>query len=144
IALLAFLETSSGQAGEAIVDFRRHLAIAPDDPSTLNNLAFLLADTGGSLDEALNLIGKAKARLPNNPGIDDTLGWIYVKKNMNDSAIQVLGRLVNKYPGKAEFRYHLGVALLQKGDKQKAKVEFETALAKVPSKEIADKIKEAI
>ena len=69
---------------------------------------------------------------------------VYVKKNMNESAIQVLNNLVKKFPEDPEFHYHFAMALLQKGDKQRARVELEQALSKKPPKSVADKIKEAI
>jgi len=140
---LAYLEIG-GNEKAAIADYRHQLAIAPDDPAAMNNLALLLADTGGNLDEALGLVNKARQKVPTNPSFTDTLAWIYVKKNMNDTAVSVLSDLAKKYPHMAEFRYHLGVALLQKGDKQKAKAELEAGLSQEPPKDVADRIRKAI
>ena len=140
---LAYLEIG-GNEKAAIADYRHQLAIAPDDPAAMNNLALLLADTGGNLDEALDLVNKARQKVPTNPSFTDTLAWIYVKKNMNDTAVSVLSDLAKKYPHMAEFRYHLGVALLQKGDKQKAKAELEAGLSQEPPKDVADRIRKAI
>jgi tetratricopeptide (TPR) repeat protein len=144
LAQLAFEESSLSQYTAALEDSRHQLALRPDDPLIMNNLAFLLADTGVNVDEALRLASAAAQKLPHDPSILDTLGWVYVKKNMNDSAVQVLSNLVKKYPNQPEFRYHLGVALLQKGDKAKGKAELEIGLSKQPQIELADKIKKAI
>jgi tetratricopeptide (TPR) repeat protein len=141
---LAYLETSSGQMKEAIADYRRQLTIKPDDPVSLNNLAYLIAENGGNLDEAMEMIAKAEKRSPKEPGFADTLGWIYVKKNMNDAAVSVLTNLARKYPEIPEYHYHLGVALLQKGDKKAARAELQQGLAKQPPKDVADKIRQAI
>ena len=65
----------------------------------------------------MQLIKRASQRAPREPTINDTLGWIYLKKNMNDSALQVFTNLVKKYPNNATFHYHLGVTFAQKGDK---------------------------
>ncbi len=40
-----------------------------------------------------------------------------------------------KYPKFPTFRYHLGLALLEKGDKQGAKKELDAALASHPSRQ---------
>jgi tetratricopeptide (TPR) repeat protein len=140
----AYLKTVSGRGADAVADYRRLLAIDPNEPTTLNNLAYLLAEQGRDLDEALNLAGKATQVLPKNPGFRDTLAWVYVKKNMNDSAIQILKNLVNTAPNDPSFNYHLGIAYLQKGDKQKAKEYLGVALAHKPPSDIVDKIKEAM
>ncbi|HEV3333491.1 MAG TPA: tetratricopeptide repeat protein [Bryobacteraceae bacterium] len=140
----AYLKSQSGHSADAVGDYRRLLAIDPNEPTNLNNLAYLLAEEGRDLDEALTLAGRATQKAPENLGFRDTLAWVYVKKNMNDSAIQVLQILVQKSPGEASFHYHLGIALMQKGDKQGAKAQLGVALTQKPDSDMADKIKEAI
>ncbi len=83
----------------------------------MNNAAFFLADTDGDLDEALRLAKNALAKNPGQPSFSDTVGYIYLKKGMLDSAIQSFSTLARRYPDSASFRYHLGLALLQKGEK---------------------------
>ena len=144
VAELAYIEASNGSNDSALYNYRRQLQLQPGDPVALNNLAYLLADTGKNLDEALSLAQQAREKLPDNPAISDTLAWVYIKHNMNDPAIQVLTYLVKKFPHEASYRYHLGLALLQKGEKPKAKSEFEGALSERPSPDIAEKIKEAL
>jgi len=61
------------------------LALAPDNPVALNNMAYLLAGSSSSLDTALTLAQRAIGRAPGNPTIMDTLGWIYLKKNLSGS-----------------------------------------------------------
>ena len=81
----------------------------------MNNLAYLMAETGGNLDEALRLAQDASRRQPSNVGLSDTVGWIYLKKNLTDSAIQILSNVVQKDPRHPVYGYHLGSALYQKG-----------------------------
>jgi predicted Zn-dependent protease len=64
-----------------------------------------------------------------------------LKKGLRDSALQVFGNLVKKYPNYPTFRYHLGMALLEKGDKKGAKKELETSLAAHPSTHDETRIK---
>jgi Flp pilus assembly protein TadD len=70
------------------------------------------------------------------PVYTDTLGWVYLKKNLNESAIQVFRILTQKYPDDPTFHYHFGLALLQQGDKATARAELKTALARKPSEEV--------
>ena len=89
----------------------------------------LTAETGGNLDEAQRLAQDATRQEPSNPAFAETLGWIYVKKKQPDSAIQILRNNVTKHPDRTISRYHLAMALMDKGDKAEAKVELQAALA---------------
>ena len=110
----------------------------------MNNVAYLMVDSGGNLDEALALVQKALQKAPGQPNLIDTLGWIYLKKNWSDSALQVFRGLAQKYPDNPTFRYHFGMALLQKGDKTTAKAEFRSGLLKKPSGEVRHSIETAL
>ena len=117
----------------------------PDNPVALNNLAYMMAEEGRDLDQALKMAQKAKAAAPNNDEISDTLGWIFIKKNLSDSAINIYRDLLKREPNRPEFHYHLGMALFQKGDKANAKVNAQMALnllTKKPNKQLEDEIRE--
>ena len=144
IAMLAFLQSAAGQNSLAIANLRKQLAIDPENAIAMNNLAFALSDSGANLDEAVSLAERAQKKAPDNPGIQDTLAWAYTKKGLNDSAIQILNGLVKKFPNEPSFRYHLGVALLQKGEASEAKTEFIISLSNKPPKDVADKIRQII
>ena len=79
-----------------------------------------------------------------SPDIADTLGWIYIKKNLSDDAVRVYKDLVVKDPANATFHYHFGMALLQKGDRPSAKKELENAMQNKPSKDDDAKIRELL
>lgn len=144
LAMIAFLQSSAGKETDAIASLQKQLAIDPQNVTAMNNLAFALADTGTDLDRAQTLALEAQRKAPNNAGIADTVGWVYVKKGLNDSAIQIFNGLVKKYPDEPGIRYHLGVALLQKGQAEEAKTEFVIGLSKNPPKDMAEKIKQIL
>jgi Flp pilus assembly protein TadD len=131
-----------GQRAVARPIYEQVLKIEPDNAVALNNVAYMMAEGGEDLDLALNLAQRAKQRLPENLDVSDTLGWIYIKKNLSDNAIQVYHDLVAKQPDRSTFRYHLGMALYQKGDKVGARKELQTALQSHPSKDEEAKIRE--
>ena len=49
-------------------------------------------------DEAFSLAKKAKERLPNDPHVSDTLGWIYYKKGVFKRAAALIREAVEKEP----------------------------------------------
>jgi Flp pilus assembly protein TadD len=105
---------------EAKQIYEAALKLDPNNGVVLNNLAFGLAENNGDLDQALTLAQRAKQLIPNMPEVSDTLGWIYLKKNLPDNAIDIFRDLVVRNPDQATYRYHLGMAYAQKGDKAKA------------------------
>ncbi|MCW5981299.1 MAG: tetratricopeptide repeat protein [Bryobacteraceae bacterium] len=141
---LALVLENQGQRLRAIPYYEKTLAASPDDAVALNNLAFLLAEATDDLDRALALAQRARSRAPNEPDFTDTLAWVYVKKNLNESAIALLTDLVSKHPDRASWRYHLGVAYYQNGDSQRARRELEAALRGKPTREEESQIRELL
>ena len=132
------------------------LLIIDDNPGSLEMLSSALAqrdleiltasdpEEGVDLDQALTMVQRALQKLPNSPDISDTLGWVYIKKNLSEDAVRVLRDLVSKEPKNSTFHYHYGLALLQKGDKPSAKKELDIAMKENPSKDEAGKIRELL
>jgi tetratricopeptide (TPR) repeat protein len=140
---LAVMLDNAGQKKEAKVAYEGALRIESENPVALNNLAYIIAQSpGGDLDQALTFAQRANQRLPQQVEIADTLGWIYLKKNLPDNALEIFRNNVTKSPNNPTYRYHLGMALYQKGDKVHAKQELQTALGHNPSKEEESNIKE--
>jgi tetratricopeptide (TPR) repeat protein len=135
-AMLPFLLEMENRAQEAKQVVRRTLAQRPDDPDAMNNLAYLLAQTGDSLDEALKLAHKAVAKAPNNPSYLDTLGYVYLKRDQDDEALDIFSNLIRKYPDDPACAYHTGMAWYQKGNRTKAKTLLSHALELRPPKDI--------
>jgi tetratricopeptide (TPR) repeat protein len=94
-----------------------------------NNLAWMYAEDGGNLDLALQLAQNAKSRMPNRPEVNDTLGWIYYKKDLATLAVPPLREAVDKDPSNPSYQYHLGLAYAKTGDRRKAKEALQRALA---------------
>jgi putative PEP-CTERM system TPR-repeat lipoprotein len=110
---------------------RRYEAIVERDPQAAvasNNLAFYYASRGEQLDRALQLAQAAKARMPDDAAVNDTLGLVYLKKQLAALAVPPLRLAVEKAPAEAVIRYHLGLALYESGDKVGAKRELQEAL----------------
>jgi len=144
---LARMLIRAGRIGDAKLQYRRLLKIQPNDPNALNDLSYLMAQSGENLDEALALARKGtefatEERLKTT--LQDTLGWIYLKKNMYDSALQSFQVAVNNDPGSMTFRYHLGTTLYQMGNKPRAKTELQAALAAPAKSEDEPRIRELL
>jgi len=135
-SLLPFLLEADNRSQEAKQLVRRALAQRPDDTDAMNNLAFLLAQTGDNLDEAVKLARKAVSKAPNNPAYLDTLGYVYLKRDQSDDALEIFTNLIRKYPDDPACAYHTGMAWFQKGDRARAKTLLLHTLDLRPPKDI--------
>lgn len=142
--LMGSVMEQAGRREDAKSAYRKVLETDPENAVAQNNLAYVLAETGGDLSEALTLATKALQRAPEQPNFADTLGWVYLKRNQPDSAAQVFNKLVRSYPKDPTFRYHHGLALLKKGDKQNARSELQAALANGATPADQTQIKQAL
>ncbi len=130
---LAAVQQESGLGALAKNNYRRAIQLGADEPDLLNNLAYLEADTGTELDDALELVQKALSKSPGNSQYADTAGFIYLKKRDTASALQIFQTLSRRFPNDASFRYHLALALLQSGNRTQGEHELRSAVAADPS-----------
>jgi len=130
---LAMTYEQTGHAEEASKCYEDVIKIQPDNVEALNNLAYLKADTGVDLDQALTYAKQAQQKSPNDPNVMDTVALIYIRKNLTDDSLRLLRDLVSQKPQNPTFHLHLAMALYQKGDRPLARKELETALRYKPS-----------
>ncbi len=118
--LAALIYTRMKDYGKARETYEKALALQPDSPPVLNNLAYLLGEHLHELDRALELASRARTLAPDIPAFADTLGWIHYRRKDYAAAVPLLQEAADKLPNHPEVRYHLGMALLAQGDKPAA------------------------
>ncbi len=122
-----------GRIEDARKAYEDVIRLQPDNAEALNNLAYIKADTGQDLDQALAYAQRAQQKRPNDPDIVDTLALIYIRKNLTDDSVRMLRDLVSQKPDSPTYHLHLAMALYQKGDRPTAKKELEKALGHKPN-----------
>jgi tetratricopeptide (TPR) repeat protein len=128
---LAQVEFAAGRVPEAIGYYERALQEAPDHVPAMNNLAYILADTGADLDRALKLAQKAKELAPDDPAVNDTIGWTYYHKGMYPAALEYLRKA--ETDSSPVRKCHLAMVYIKLGDKQKAAATLQPVLKQHPS-----------
>jgi Tfp pilus assembly protein PilF len=126
--MVGMLLESQGRRDDAVKSYEGTLRGNANAPVAANNLAFIYAERGQNLDQALELATAAKQRMPEDANVDDTLGWIYVKRRQPQQAIPYLQDSLKRRPDVPEVLYHLGVAYAAAGDKARARETLERAL----------------
>ena len=135
---------SAGRKKEARQDYEQCLRLDPKNGMALNNLAFLLVENHGDLDQALTFAQRARQALPHFTDVSDTLGQTYLRKQLTDSAVDTFKEIVAQQPARAIYGYHLGQAYAQKREKQKAIQELQTALKSNPQKDEETQIRQLL
>jgi Flp pilus assembly protein TadD len=130
--MVGMILESQGKRDEARRSYEATVAAVSDAPVAANNLAMMYAEDGTNLDVALQLATTAKQRLPDTPHVDDTLGWVYYKKNLPALAIPPLEACLQKLPNEPVVMYHLGLSYAKVGDKAKARDMLTRALSLNP------------
>lgn len=142
--MVAMLLESQGKKAEAEKAYEQVLAIDGRAPVAANNLAWIYVASNRNLDQALQLAQTAHQALPEEPAVNDTLGWIFVQKDMAPRAVPFLETSAKRAPNDPTFHYHLGTAYLKAGESEKAKGSLKKALALKSDFEGADEAKKAL
>jgi tetratricopeptide (TPR) repeat protein len=131
--VLARLHHARGEHEKAIELLRSALDEVPNLPSAANDLAYALAQRGEDLQEATELAQEARASRPESSEIADTLGFVYLRRNLAEAAlVQFDAALELAEPGGSAWataQFHRGLALQQLEREQEAIVALEKALA---------------
>ena len=122
-----------GKTNEAQKKYEQILTIDSRSPVAANNLAWMYAESGQNLDQALQLAQTAKNALPDQPEVNDTLGFVYLKKDLATLAVPPLRVSVEKDPNNPVYHYRLGLAYSKTGDDAGARRELEASLKLNPS-----------
>ncbi len=115
------------------------LALQPNDPVVLNNLAWLYQKTGNP--DALEYAERAYALAPNQANAIDTLGWILVQRGEVSRGLTLLRDAQARAAGDPNINYHLAVALSKLGRTAEAREKLQALLNSGRGGDIADEAK---
>jgi putative PEP-CTERM system TPR-repeat lipoprotein len=135
LTLLGMIDQIQNRIPEAQQAFERALQADPHAGVAANNLAWIYAEKGGSLEMALQLAEIANTALPNQPDVSDTLGWIYYKKNLLPLAITTLQHCLELDPKNSTALYHLALVYDTSGNRTEARRMLEQYLTLDPASE---------
>lgn len=112
---LSDLYKDAGREADAERTLRQLLEIEPANAQVLNHLAYMLAQGGRQLDEAVRMLERALELDPGNGAYLDSLGWAHFKRGDLDAAEKFLSQAVAQMPRNSEVQDHLGDLLARRG-----------------------------
>ena len=128
MTMMGLIGYVQGNLDEAQQWWEKALQVDNYAAAAANNLAWLYAEGRGNLEVALQLAMTAKSKYPNLAEVNDTLGWVYYRKDLIGQAMLYLQQSLDLEPNNPVYHYHLGMALARKGDDAKARRVLQRAL----------------
>jgi Flp pilus assembly protein TadD len=113
---------------KAEVEFKKVLAVNPNNAQVLNYYGYMLGDLGTRLDQAEDLVRRALKDEPYNGAYLDSLGWIYFRENKLADAEATLRMAEERESHDATIHSHLGDLYAKTGRSDKAAAEWEKSL----------------
>ncbi len=133
-----------GQYPEAIEAYRQALLVDTGNPVVLNNLADLLVEQGGDLDEAIRLVKDAlAAEIADRGPYFSTLGWAYARRGDLDEAEKYLDEAV-RVAATASRLYRRGRVYAALGQAARARADFDRALVYAEDAATASLVRQAL
>jgi len=102
-----------GNYEKADIDLLKSLEIRPDDPYSLNYLAYSWLERNYKIKEAIRMLERAYSEKENDPYITDSVGWGYYLIGDYQSAEKYLRRAVELMPEDPIVNDHYGDVLWQ-------------------------------
>ena len=142
--MVAMLLEAQGKIPEAQKRYEHIVTLSPRAAVASNNLAWIYAAQGQNLDTALSLAQAAKAELPEIAEVDDTLGYVYYKRELYTLAIPSYEAAVQRVPANPDYQFRLGMAYVKAGEWEKGKRALSEALRLKPDFSGADEARKAL
>jgi putative PEP-CTERM system TPR-repeat lipoprotein len=111
----------------AEAQYRKVLALRPDDPDTLNNLSWLLLRQGKA--GALELAERANELVPEQANFMDTLAAALAADKQLKKALEWQQKAIAKDPNAAGLRLNLAKLQIESGDRVQARAELQKLAA---------------
>jgi cellulose synthase operon protein C len=149
LSTLSQFDLAAGRGAEAEQALERVVAVQPRDAVSLNNLAWLLAERGGTEELArARLLAERAYYLTPTAAVADTLGWVVLRQGDAARALPLLRQAVvlstgpQGEPDRGKS-FRLALALSQTGDRAGALRLLETTLggdARFPERAAAEQL----
>jgi tetratricopeptide (TPR) repeat protein len=114
---------------------RKVIELRPDHAHAYNALGYTLADRTDRLPEAYTLIEHALKLAPDDPFIQDSMGWVLYRLGRLDEGRAYLERAYKRRPD-PEIAAHLGEVLWAQGRYDEARRIWQSTLSEHPGNEV--------
>lgn len=128
LMLMGSIEMAEKRYAEARASYEKALAVDPEFSPALNNLAYLYSEQFGDLDRALEMAQETRKLLPDDPHVEDTLGWVLYRKHEYAWALSLLQDAASNLSGDPEAQFHLGMTQYMLGQEDRARQSLQNSV----------------
>ena len=126
--LLAAALLNAKRLKDSAEQYRILVSANPKDMVAYNNLAWLLGELKDPT--AIAISEQAYKLNPDNPAIQDTLGWNLINMGQSQRGLEMLRKALSRAPDALEIHWHLASGLIKTGDRIQGRQELEKLLEK--------------
>ena len=126
----------TGQREKSIQTFLNIIEDEPNHHPSLNYVAYMWAEEGENLVQALDFVQQAMQLDPNNGSYIDTLGWIYFMQGRFEEAYKQLMLSAELIPDESVVAEHLGDVLMKLDRPVEARGYYRIALELDPAERL--------
>jgi Flp pilus assembly protein TadD len=130
--LMGAVQENRKNFAEAVGHYRKALELDGRSMMALNNLAYILMENANQPEEGFKFAQRAGEVAPDNPVVQDTLGWAFYRKGMYVDAVRYLERAASKQQD-STTKFHLGSAYVKMGNRTRGVQMLQSALAMDPN-----------
>jgi tetratricopeptide (TPR) repeat protein len=130
-----------GKTNEAVDTLKKSLALAPDDPDTLQLLVNLLASAGRE-EEAKTYMAKLPQGTKVDPAIGLNVGIKAFNEGKMDAALKEFNEVISGNPSLADAYYYRAMVYLNKSQNAQAKADLNKLLELDPNSKFAKDAKD--
>lgn len=112
----------------AEAEFRKVIAMDPENASAMNYLGYMFADRGVRLEEAFKLVSRALELEPGNGAYLDSLAWVKFHQNNLPEAENLLLRALERIGKDPTVHDHLGDVYFKQGKIKDAITQWQASL----------------
>ena len=134
----------SKQWPKAEADFLKAIELSPNQPYSLNYLAYSWVERGIHLERAQAMLERAMQLRPKDPQIIDSMGWVLYHLGRFDGAVNNLEQAVELRPQDAVINDHLGDAYWRVGRRNEARFQWQRALNLDPEPDLSTNLTDKI
>jgi pentatricopeptide repeat protein len=141
---LGVVYSDLGRAQDSIRVMQELLKENPDDATVLNFIGYTYVEQGVQLDDAAQLLEKARRLKPDSGFILDSVGWLHFVRGEYDQALDYLKRASAKVPDDPVIYEHLGDTYVKLGRLDEARQSYRHSLKIKASEKVREKLQKLL
>jgi tetratricopeptide (TPR) repeat protein len=107
LSILSYVFYKAKLYEQALKFYQKAVKVDPENAKLLNNIGFILIETGLNVEKGMEYVRKALRLKPEHPSYLDSLGWGYYMQSDYEKAVETLRKAFELAPNAKEIKEHI-------------------------------------